>query len=186
MTAWRKDQRPKDLNRLIADFRQRTKGRKWWIDDQASQTIDSIRFACESLKFKEGLDLIIIDNLQLIRSELDARQPRDVHYTAMSKALKVMAKKLDCVIVLLCQLDTEAATKRPTSANWASAKAIEGDANVALMIHSFVEREGDEPQFEIIGTKIRDGKPGFIPIRFDGLHQRFESEPVGEFAGDFQ
>lgn len=89
-----------------------------------------------------------------------------------------MAKDLDCVVVLLCQLDTEAAKQRPTSANWASAKSIEGDANVALMIH-----ESDK-QFEIIGTKIRDGVPGFIQIKFDGLYQRFED--ANEYAKDFR
>ena len=180
MTAWRKQERPASVNRAIAEFRQRMRGRKWWIDDRAIQTIDSIRSKCELVKLRDGLDLVIIDNLQLVRSKLDARQPRDIHYSTISKQLKIMAKELDCVVVLLCQLDTEAAKQRPTSANWASAKAIEGDSDVAVMIH---EADG---QYEIIATKVRNGQGGkFLPIKFDGLYQRFESAQVNEFAGDF-
>ena len=178
MTAWRKKNRPSEVNQSIADFRKRMKGRNWWIDDCAIQTVDSIRSKCELLKLRDGLDLVIVDNLQLVLSKLESRQPRDIHYNTISKLLKVMAKELDCVVVLLCQLDTEAAKQRPTSANWASAKSIEGDADVALMIH-----EADE-QFEIIGTKIRNGVAGFIPIMFDGLYQRFES--ASEYVGDFK
>ena len=176
-TAWRKKQRPADVNPSIDALRRQMNGRRWWVDDRASQTVESIRSKCELLKLRDGLDLVVIDNLQLIRSKLDSRQPRDIHYSTISKELKIMAKDLDCVVVLLCQLDTEAAKQRPTSANWASAKSIEGDADVALMIHE------SEDRFEIIGTKIRNGKAGFIPINFDGLYQRFES--VNEYARDF-
>ncbi len=170
MTAWRKKERSESVKRSIDEFRQRMRGRRWWIDDRARQSVDSIKSKCELLKLRDGLDLLIIDNLQLIQSKLDPRQPRDVHYSTISKQLKVIAKELDCVVVLLCQLDTEAAKQRPTSANWASAKAIEGDADVALMIHA------EQKSYEIIGTKIRNGEGGkLVPIRFDGLYQRFES-----------
>ncbi|XZE46932.1 replicative DNA helicase [Pirellulaceae bacterium SH467] len=181
MTAWRKQNRPPEVSIAIEKMRRQSSNCKWWIDDRASQTIDSIRSKCELLKLRDGLDLVIIDNLQLIQSRLDARQPRDLHYTTISRSLKVMAKELDCVVVLLCQLDTEAAKQRPTSANWASAKAIEADADVALMIH-----ESNE-QYEIIGTKIRNGIGGrFVPVKFDGLYQRFESAGLqNEFSSDF-
>jgi replicative DNA helicase len=180
MTAWRKQERSNQVNEAIAEFRQRMRHRKWWIDDKPSQTIDSIRSKCELLKLRDGLDLIIIDNLQLIQSKLDSRQPRDVHFTTISKKLKIMAKELDAVVVLLCQLDTEAAKQRPTSANWAGGKAIEGDADVAIMIHE------DKEKYEIISTKIRNGQGGgFLPIKFDGLYQRFESAQVSEYQNDF-
>jgi replicative DNA helicase len=179
MTSWRTSNRTEEELRAIQEFQRRTRACDWWVDDSPDQTVDSIRNKCELTKLRDGLDLVIIDNLQLIRSKLDSRQPRDVHFTTISKALKVMAKELDCCVALLCQLDAEAAKQRPTSANWASAKAIEGDADVAFMIH-----EADE-KFEIVCTKNRHGQNGYLPIKFDGLYQRFESVFPNEYAKDF-
>ncbi|MFK5283438.1 DnaB-like helicase C-terminal domain-containing protein, partial [Lacticaseibacillus paracasei] len=70
------------------------------------------------MKARDGLDLIVIDNLQLMGDE-DKRPPKNERVKNRTEELKRIAKVLDIAIILLCQLNAEAASGRPTSTSWA-------------------------------------------------------------------
>lgn len=83
-----------------------------------------------------------------------------------------MAKDLDVCVLLLCQLDTEAGRSRPGSTSWAACKSIEGDADVAMIIHQPLP---DSPDYDLILTKVRSqGPTSILSFKFNGEYQRFE------------
>ncbi len=180
MDAWSRTRSDAEQN-SIAAYRDSQSKYKWWIDDNSSQSVESIRSICQLTKLRDGLDLVVIDNLQLI-SPSDTRLPKDQQAMKITQDLKKLAKELDIAIVLLCQLDTQAGRGRPTPTSWASSKAIAGDADIGLMLHSPDEaimsknRSIDDPclPYEVIVAKNRSrGERGSIGVSFNGRYQRF-------------
>ena len=171
MNAWLRLRSDEEQAR-IKGFHVTQQAYNWEIDDDSHQSIDSIRAKCQLMKSRGGLDLVVIDNLQIL--DLPVRKGRTVEQETKSitVALKKMAKDLDVCIVLLCQLDTEAGRNRPGSTSWASCKSIEGDADVAMILH---QPKPDSPDYDLILTKVRSqGPTGTLSLRFYGEFQRFE------------
>src|SRR5688572_28294127 len=88
-----------------------------YIDDRAGQYVSDIRNTCRRLQNDDGLDLVIIDYVQLIPSELARRgASRNEQVTEVSRSLKELADELDVPIMLLSQLsrpDSRRADPRP-------------------------------------------------------------------------
>jgi len=142
-----------------------------FIEDSSSITMNSIRSISRKLKIKEGIDLIIIDYLQLITAEgrFDNKN-HEISY--ISRSLKSLARELDIPILVLSQLSRgveNRADRRPMLSDLRDSGAIEQDADVVFFIYRDVIYNPDTEhpdQAEIIISKQRNGPTGSFHVRY--------------------
>jgi len=150
---------------------------KLFIDDTSGISPFEIRSKARKLKSKEGLDLIMIDYLQLMgmRQKFDSRE-REV--AEISKGLKALAKELKIPVLALAQLNRGVegrSDRRPMLSDLRESGSIEQDADVIMMIYreSYYEKETESDQAEIIVGKQRNGPTGTVKLRWDPGTGRF-------------
>lgn len=166
-----------------SDFEKITKActdlsnRNIFIDDK-SVSLDEIRAKCRHLKIKNGLDVVIIDYLQLI--ELNEKfSSREQEVSKISKELKKIAKKLDITIIALSQLSRASEArhdKRPLLSDLRESGAIEQDADIILMLYrdAYYNKDTREKDIaEIIVSKNRNGEVKTLKLGWFGKFQRF-------------
>lgn len=151
-----------------------------YVTDKTNVNIIDIRAKADKLKSLHGLDLLIIDYLQLIDVPEMANRNRENEIAKVSRYCKVMAKELNIPVVLLCQLNRES-TKRhgdlryPQLSDLRESGSIEQDADVVLFLHrdfmtgQMVNDDGGSTEFEadLVVRKWRNGKNNFIvPLDF--------------------
>lgn len=165
-----------------------------YIDDTPGQTVSEIRRKCRKLKKKCGrLDLVIIDYLQLIGSNLKGNRQEQV--TEISKALKGLAKELDVPVVALSQLSRsveQRQDKRPMMSDLRESGSIEQDADIVAFLYrdDYYDKESDNKNVvEVIISKQRNGPTGTVEIaflkeynKFVSLDNRFRGEVDGKRA----
>lgn len=166
-----------------------------WIDDK-SATVAEIRATCRELKQKHGLDVTIIDYLQLLTPNSNSNN-REREVAEMSRGIKVLALELDMPIILLSQLNRSVANKRPTLDTLRESGAIEQDADNVMFLHKpdwsdtmehdlelrkFIEQEG-KVYMEIILEKQRNGRTGVFSIVYNPPYLRFENIWRGDDIG---
>lgn len=130
--------------------------------DEAGSTVDKILARCKQLKAKHGLDLVVIDYLQLIKTT-DPKLPRHEQLGLMTTALKRAAKQLCCPIIQLAQINREAAkvNRRPVMSDLKGSGNIEEDSDIVLFIHpENPEDENPNVTVDIIIEKQRNGVKG--------------------------
>lgn len=170
-----------------------------WIDDHAGIKVSKIAAKARRIKRRHGLDLIVIDYLQLIEPN-DPRTPREQQVAEASKCLKAMAKNLGVPVIVVAQLNRNAeqgAEPRPKLSHLRESGSIEQDADVVMFVHrpeyflSPEERQrrkddGDAiiGQAEIIIAKQRNGPVGQVHLRWFEQFARFE-EPAAERFNEF-
>jgi len=138
---------------------------KLFIDDSATATVPELRSKCRRLKAREGLDLIVIDYLQLMRSSrrVDNRQQE---ISDITRSLKVLARELDVPIILLSQLSRgpdQRADHRPVMADLRESGAIEQDADLVILLYrEQVYDEDADNTAEAILAKHRNGPTGTV------------------------
>ncbi len=154
-----------------------------FIDDSASTTLAEMRAKARRLKQNSGgLDLIVVDYLQLMSATVPAAggkryENRTQEVSAISRGLKAMAKELYVPVVALSQLsrNSERRTddKRPMLSDLRESGSIEQDADVVAFIHreSYYSRdeemtESDRAKSEIILAKQRNGPTGTVHLNF--------------------
>lgn len=153
--------------------------RKIFIDDKATSLAD-IKAKCRNLKVKKGLDVVIIDYLQLIEST-EKSYSREQEIAKISRELKKMAKKLDVTIIALAQLSRapEArADRRPILSDLRESGSIEQDADIILMLYrdEYYNKESEDKNIaEVIVGKNRNGEVKSIKLGWLGNYQRFAS-----------
>ena len=153
-----------------------------WIDDSASSTVLEMGAKARRLKRDRGLSLMIVDYLQLCVPTGSGRQTnRQEEVSAMSRALKGLAKELKVPIVVLSQLTRapEREERKPQLADLRESGAIEQDADVVLFINrpNFYKTdlpEEDRAKAELIIAKQRNGPTGTLNFVFLSRHTRFE------------
>lgn len=121
-----------------------------------------------------GYDIIIIDYLQLLRSDKTYRGNRYAEVGAISKAIKALAMELNIPIIALSQLNrvSEAReTKEPTMAELREAGDIEQDASVIMLLWNVSQEDNSRKGCKV--EKNRQGRPGKEILRFDGDLMRF-------------
>ena len=158
-----------------------------WVDDDASNTVSSIKGKCRRLK---NLGLVVIDYLQLMDSAGAKKrrgENRQQEVSEISRSLKLMAKELNVPVLCLSQLSraNESRTdKRPMLSDLRESGAIEQDADVVM----FLYRDGyynpeteDENIAECIVAKNRHGATGTVELAwlpqyttFASLERRYE------------
>jgi replicative DNA helicase len=151
------------------------------LDDHAVLVLD-IHSKCRRVRATEGLDLVIIDYLQLIQSQ-GKTQNRNQEISQMSRALKLMAKDLDVPVVVLSQLSRACEVRpgdhRPQLSDLRDSGSIEQDADLVMFIYREEvyrrDRADLKGEAELILAKQRNGPVGKIGLRF--LHEltKFEN-----------
>ncbi|MGL4805707.1 MAG: DnaB-like helicase C-terminal domain-containing protein, partial [Bacteroidales bacterium] len=150
------------------------------IADMAQMSMFHIRNVAMRQKRNVGIDVIFVDYLQLIRGKRQGDDNRHMELSAITKALKSLAKELNVPIVLLSQLNrnVESRTdKRPQMSDLRDSGAIEEDADIVGLLYrkSFYDPENkDDHTGELILAKYRNGKTGIVRFTHDGSMRRFE------------
>jgi len=155
----------------------------FFIDDTTGISPFEIRSKARKLKSKHGLDLIMIDYLQLMgmRQKFDSRE-REV--AEISKGLKALAKELKIPVLALAQLNRGVegrGDKRPMLSDLRESGSIEQDADVIMMIfrEDYYEKDNPTGAAEVIVGKQRNGPTGTIPLRWDPHTGRFLNNTAG-------
>ena len=160
---------------------------KMYIDDTAGMTISEIRAKCRRLaSMKDGLDVIIIDYLQLIQGSDRYKGNRVQEVTEISRSLKTLAMELKVPVIALSQLSRSVEGKgrkdnRPILSDLRESGSIEQDADIVAMLHreDYYDREAlvDEntSRTTLIIAKHRNGPVLDIPLIFKTNTSTFNS-----------
>ena len=167
------------------------------IDDTPAITISALSNRARRLKRKQGLDLIVIDYIQLMKSSGYRKEGRVLEIAEITQGLKALAKELDVPVLALSQLSRQVEQredKKPQLADLRESGSIEQDADVVMFV--FREQyylEKQEPklgtaehvewqekmnqvhnQAEIIIGKQRHGPTGLIKLEFESAFTKFK------------
>jgi len=161
-----------------------------YIDDTPAITVLEMRAKSRRLRKENDLGLIIVDYLQLMRSDVSESREREI--SDISRSLKALAKELNVPVVALSQLNrgVESRTdRRPQLADLRESGAIEQDADLIAFIYRDEVYNKDTPDqgvAEIILGKQRNGPIGTAKLKFFNEYTRFEEleEKYGEFVPD--
>ncbi|MCP4547747.1 MAG: replicative DNA helicase [bacterium] len=166
--------------RLLTDAANQLAQSQIFIDDTPAITVLEMRAKCRRLQSQQGLDMIIIDYLQLARggSKSDNRQQE---ISEISRGLKGLAKELNVPVLALSQLSRALEArqdKRPMLSDLRESGAIEQDADVVMFVYrpEVYDKENDELEglSEIIIGKQRNGPIGTAHLAFVKNYTRFE------------
>lgn len=159
------------------------------IDDQPGNNILKMRSSARRLKNEHGLDLLIVDYLQLMQP-VSARASDSMvqQVTEISRSLKILARELDVPIIALSQLSraVEQRGGKPRLSDLRDSGSIEQDADVVMFIHreDKINKESERPNIaEILIEKHRNGPVGFAEVYFDSKHVRFLNLDTHHSAG---
>jgi len=145
------------------------------VDDDSSQSIARIRSACKLLKRRGSLDSVVVDYCGLLTPD-DRNMPREQQVAHISRTCKIIAKELECVVFLVCQLNRESEKSKtePGMHNLRESGAIEQDADMVILLHRELLSE-DPEKCSVIVAKNRFGRSGHSrnKIKFDRQTQRF-------------
>ncbi|MBF1047773.1 MAG: replicative DNA helicase [Peptostreptococcus sp.] len=153
-----------------------------FIDDTPGIKVSEIRSKCRKLKMEKGLDMIMIDYLQLM--EADGRADnRQQEVSKISRSLKILAKEMNCPVVALSQLsrNTESGKDHtPKLSDLRDSGAIEQDADIVMFIYRdeyYTKMETKKKDLaEIIIAKNRHGEISNIELVWIGKIQKFSNK----------
>ena len=158
---------------------------KLFIDDTSYKTVNQISSQCRRLSARQGLDLVVIDYIQLMEYPGQFAGDDNKGYAYISRKLKGLAKELNCTVLALSQLNRNCETrtdKRPGLADLRSSGAIEQDADIAAMLYRdwVYDKNKDEQRAELLIRKFRNGSPKDHILRFIGDKTKFEDWNLAE------
>ena len=139
-----------DLRRLAKAVNELS-GAEMYINDTMKINISEIRSQCRKLKMDKGLDLIVIDYIQLMQSAPGRKiENRQLEVAEISRSLKAMAKELDVPVLALSQLSrmVEQKNEKPNLSHLRESGALEQDADVVLLLHRPRSSENEEEMEE--------------------------------------
>jgi len=150
------------------------------IDDTAGTGVMEMRAKSRRLKMEQGLDLLIVDYLQLMRSR-GRFENRNQEITEISRSLKELAKELRLPVMALSQLsrapEQRGGDRRPQLSDLRESGAIEQDADLVLFIYReevYKPTEENRGRAQIIIAKQRNGPIGTFDLAFLREYTRFE------------
>ena len=153
-------------------------GAKIFIDDTAGITLMELKAKCRRLKMEQGLDLVVIDYLQLM--ELGGRQEsRQQEISTISRGLKIIAKEMECPVVALSQLSRAPELRtdhRPILSDLRESGAIEQDADVVMFLYrdDYYHEDSEKQNIgELIIAKHRNGPTGSLELTFKKEYTKF-------------
>jgi replicative DNA helicase len=155
-----------------------------WFDDNFVLSPVDLRSKCRKLRREGGLDLVVVDYLQLMHAPSErSNQSREQEIATISRSLKALAKELNVPVLAVSQLNRAVEKRRgerPMLADLRESGAIEQDADVVAFLHRPEEKEGSEDNFaaevqevELILAKHRQGPTGLCQLVFFRKHTFF-------------
>lgn len=153
---------------------------RMFIDDTPALTPSELRARCRRISREHGLDLVIVDYLQLMQVA-GTSENRATEISEISRSLKAMAKELNVPVIALSQLNRsleQRTDKRPVMSDLRESGAIEQDADVILFIYRdevYDSESVDKGIAEVIIGKQRNGPIGKVKLSFLGKYTRFEN-----------
>lgn len=149
------------------------------IDDTPGITVSEIRSKCRRLKKEEGLDMIVIDYLQLIQGRGRQGANRQEEVSQISRTLKQIARELEVPVIALSQLSRgveQRQDKRPMMSDLRESGAIEQDADIVAFLYrdDYYNQESEKKNvIEIIIAKQRNGPVGTVELIFMKQFNKF-------------
>lgn len=153
------------------------------IDDTAAISVAEMRSKCRRYKLEHGLDMVIIDYLQLMsgsgsrRSEVSRQQ----EISDISRNLKALARELECPVIALSQLSRAVEQRpdhRPMLSDLRESGAIEQDADVVMFIYRddyYNEDSERKGVADVILAKQRNGSIGTVSLAWIAALTKFEN-----------
>jgi replicative DNA helicase len=153
-----------------------------WIDDSPALSIMELRTKARRLEAEQhGLDLLIVDYLQLMQANIQAREPNRVQEVSeISRGLKQLARELKTPVIALSQLSRgveQRGSAEPRLSDLRESGSIEQDADVVIFLYRDGEQNADS-EVELVKAKIakhRNGPIGEVPLQFRKSTTRFHS-----------
>ncbi len=170
----------------VGDSQERFEEMKITIDDTSEMPIIELKNKCRRLKAEKGLDLVIIDYLQLMSLGYNVSN-RVGEISAITRAIKILAKELDVAVILLSQLSRkseERADHKPMLSDLRDSGSIEQDADVVIFLRreDYYEDKDDAPAdvnpnigttCEVHIAKHRSGPTGTCKLAWVGKYTKF-------------
>jgi len=151
-----------------------------FIDDTAGTSALEMRAKSRRLKLEQGLDLIIVDYLQLMRGR-GRIENRTQEISEISRSLKEIAKELHVPVIAISQLsrapEQRGGDRRPQLSDLRESGAIEQDADVVMFIYReelYKQTEENRGRAQLIIAKQRNGPVGTIDLAFIREYTKFE------------
>jgi replicative DNA helicase len=167
-------------------------GAPMWIDDSPALSIMELRTKARRLEAEHGLDLLIVDYLQLMQANVQSREPNRVQEVSeISRGLKQLARELKVPVIALSQLSRgveQRGSAEPRLSDLRESGSIEQDADVVIFLYREGEQNPDS-EVELMKAKVakhRNGPIGEVPLQFRKSTTRFHTvvreESVAPFA----
>jgi replicative DNA helicase len=168
------------LGKLFDDLRKHP----IYLDDDADSTLANLRSKARRQQLQVGLDLLIIDYLQLIEvtDRVAAGENRTQQVSHISRSLKNLARELQCPIIALSQLSRSVETRSPPIpilSDLRESGSIEQDADMVLMLYredAYNEDAGNPGTTDVFIRKNRSGPTGRVGLQFNHARMSFRNE----------
>lgn len=152
-----------------------------FIDDDPDTTISNLRSKARRQQMEHGLDLLIIDYLQLIEvtDRVASGENRTQQVSYISRSLKNLARELQCPIIALSQLSRSVEQRNPPIpilSDLRESGSIEQDADTVLMLYrddAYNEDSAEPGMTDVYVRKNRNGPTGRVSVRFDHARMSF-------------
>ena len=163
-----------------------------YIDDSPLLRVAEMRSKARRLHFEHGIDLIIIDYLQLMQGEGVRGENRVQEISYISRSLKALARELNVPVLAVSQLSRAVewrASHMPQLSDLRESGSIEQDADVVMLLHCEDYFHRGEPDYqpsnvtELIVAKQHNGPTDVIPLTFIQNCTRFESANQEFYGG---
>jgi replicative DNA helicase len=157
-----------------------------YLDDQGGLRLMDVRMKARAVKRRHGLDLLVIDYLQLMDGTGDNR---NAQIEGITRGLKALAKEMQIGIILLSQLNRALESrpnKRPMPSDLRDSGAIEQDCDAALFLYRdeiYNEHSVDRGICEVNVGLIRQGEPGTVGLTYIANQTRFKNLEQGRVFG---
>lgn len=162
-----------------------------YLDETPGLSITELRTKARRLVRERGVQMIMIDYLQLMNATGMKLGSREQEVSTISRSLKALAKELNIPVIALSQLNRSTETredKRPVLSDLRESGAIEQDADIVCFIHrpEYYTKSGEDASgndirglAELIIAKHRNGAVGDVKLRFVSKYARFENWDEG-------
>ena len=163
-----------------------------FLEDSAFIKVNEVKAKCKALKNEHGLDLVVIDYLQLLQGSKHTDN-RQQEVSEISRSLKQMARELECPVIALSQLSRSVESrqdKRPMMSDLRESGSIEQDADIVSFLYrgdyyrredadeNEVQETNDVSTVEVIVAKNRHGQTGTAELAFMKRYNKFASKSV--------
>ena len=149
-----------------------------YIEDSNASTVAEIRSKVTKLKQEKGLDMLIIDYLQLLSGS--GRENRQQEVSRISRTLKQLAGELEIPIIALSQLSRsveQREDKRPMLSDLRESGSLEQDSDIVMFLYrdDYYDKESKDQTIEVIISKHRNGSLGTVELAFLKEYSKFVS-----------